>query len=75
MGEILTEAPCKDCQRRQLHCHSSCGDYKAYREYRDRIHEEKMKRVDETDFIRAVKRRATRINILLQRDGRRRRRG
>lgn len=67
MGEILTEAPCKDCQRRQLHCHSSCGDYKAYREYRDRIHEAKMKRVDEADFMRAVKRKAARINIQMQR--------
>ena len=70
-----TEAPCKNCSKRELHCHSSCEEYKEYRQFRNRIHDEKMKRVDETDFIRAVKRRATRINLLLQRDGRRRRRG
>lgn len=68
-------APCKDCTRRQLHCHSCCTDYKEFRQHMDRIHVEKMKRVDEEDFMKAVKRRAARINILLQRDGRRRRRG
>ena len=65
MQEIT--APCKDCQKRHLHCHSSCEDYKKFRQYRDHIHEQKMKRVDETDFIRAVKHKATRINIQLRR--------
>ena len=25
-------APCKDCQKRKLHCHSTCSDYAAFRE-------------------------------------------
>ena len=73
MPEVIT-APCKDCSRRQLHCHSSCEDYREYREYRDRVNAEKMKCVEEADFMRAVKRKAARINILLRRDNDRRRR-
>lgn len=69
-----TEAPCKDCSRRQIHCHSTCEEYREYRQYRDRVHDEKMQRVEEADFMRAVKRRAARINILLRRDNDRRRR-
>lgn len=67
-------APCKDCPHRQLHCHSSCTAYGEYRRHMDELHAEKMKRVDESDFMRAVKRRAARINILLRRDNDRRRR-
>ena len=67
-----TEAPCKDCPRRQLHCHSTCEEYGEYRQYRDRIHAEKMKYLDEADFMRSVKRKAARINQKLQRDNERR---
>ena len=28
----MSEVPCKHCTRRQLGCHSSCDDYKAFRE-------------------------------------------
>ena len=38
----------------------------------DELHAEKMKRVDESDFMRSVKRRAARINQRLQRDNERR---
>ena len=69
-----TEAPCKDCQKRQLHCHSSCEAYKEYRQYREQIYAEKMKRAEESDFMRAVKRKAALANIRAQLSDKRRRR-
>jgi hypothetical protein len=62
MSKVIT-APCKDCTKRQLHCHSICEDYKAYREYRQSVSKEKMKIIDEKDFIKAVKSKAAHINI------------
>ena len=69
-----TEAPCKDCPKRQLHCHSSCEAYRKYREHREQIYAEKMKRAEESDFMRAVKRKAALINISAQMSDKRRRR-
>lgn len=65
-------APCKDCPRRQLHCHSTCTAYKEFRQHMDELHAEKMKYLDEADFMRSVKRKAARINQKLQRDNERR---
>lgn len=31
------KSPCLDCPDRHLRCHSSCGDYAAFREQRDNI--------------------------------------
>ena len=69
-----TEAPCKGCQKRQLHCHSSCEEYRGYRQYREQVYAEKMKRAEESDFMRAVKRKAALINIKTQMSDKRRRR-
>lgn len=69
-----TEAPCKGCQKRQLHCHSSCEEYREYRQYREQIYAEKMKRAEESDFMRAVKRKAALANIRAQMSDKRRRR-
>lgn len=69
-----TEAPCKDCPKRQLHCHSNCEAYRKYREHREQVYAEKMKRADESDFMRAVKRKAALINIRSQLSDKRRRR-
>lgn len=69
-----TEAPCKDCSRRQLHCHSTCEEYREYRQFREQIYAEKKKRADESDFMRAVKRKAALINIKAQLSDKRRRR-
>lgn len=30
-------APCKDCEKRYLGCHSSCDDYISYRKDRDKF--------------------------------------
>lgn len=70
----VVEAPCKDCTKRQLHCHSSCEAYMKYREHREQVYAEKMKRADESDFMRAVKRKAAISNIRAQMSDKRRRR-
>lgn len=31
------KAPCKDCEKRHLGCHSDCKDYKEFTEYRKYI--------------------------------------
>ena len=72
MAEKLT-APCKDCPKRKLHCHSLCGDYRAYREYMEMVRELRMQRVEESDFIRAIKRKAANINTRRKLEGKRRR--
>lgn len=39
MGKPI--APCKDCEKRQMHCHSECAEYVAFakeaQEYRDSL--------------------------------------
>jgi hypothetical protein len=32
-------APCKDCERREVGCHSVCAEYKEYNEHRERVRE------------------------------------
>lgn len=70
----VVEAPCKDCTKRQLHCHSSCEAYRKYRQHREQVYAEKMKQADESDFMRAVKRKAAISNIRAQMSDKRRRR-
>lgn len=70
----VVEVPCKDCTKRQLHCHSSCEAYREYRRSREQVYAEKMKRADESDFMRAVKRKAAISNIRAQMSNKRRRR-
>ena len=70
----VVEAPCKDCAKRQLHCHSICEAYREYRQYREQVYAEKMKQADESDFMRAVKRKAAISNIRAQLSDKRRRR-
>ena len=67
-------APCKDCQRRQLHCHSSCEEYKSFEQHRQAIREQKMKRVDEAEFIKAIKHKITAYSIRVKRSDERRKR-
>ena len=72
MPEVIT-GPCKDCLKRELHCHSSCEEYKAFKQYRDSIREQRYQRIEEIDFLRAVKRKAADINIKCRQSDRRRR--
>ena len=43
--------PCKDCKRRFLGCHSSCGEYKTWQKLKDDDREERQrKRMEEYDY-------------------------
>ena len=53
--------PCKDCKRRFLGCHSSCGEYKTWQKLKDDDREERQrKRMEEYDY--AFSRRMERYN-------------
>ena len=34
-------APCKDCEKRVVGCHSSCEEYKKFREFRNELNEKR----------------------------------
>ena len=42
----MNSAPCKDCQRRYLGCHSECEDYIKYNEERQKFLKEKSDNFD-----------------------------
>jgi len=35
--------PCKDCEKRVVGCHASCGDYKSWKGEQDKRREQKYK--------------------------------
>ena len=45
--------PCKDCKRRHLGCHSTCEEYIAYDEYRQKIRQINYKQtMSDADYLR-----------------------
>lgn len=34
-------APCKDCPRREVGCHAKCKEYLEYRDYNERMSEQR----------------------------------
>lgn len=40
--KMIKTAPCKDCPRRKVGCHSKCSEYQAYRAYLDSLLERKF---------------------------------
>lgn len=50
-------SPCKDCQDRNAHCHSTCGKYLAYRAKMDDISKQRMQAqaLNEADVLRGDK--------------------
>lgn len=53
--------PCKDCARRFLGCHSSCGEYKTWQKLKETERNERQrKRMEEYDY--AFSRRMERYN-------------
>jgi hypothetical protein len=43
--------PCKDCKRRFLGCHSSCGEYKTWKNLKETERTERQtKRMEEYDY-------------------------
>lgn len=42
----MKSAPCKDCEKRELGCHSKCEKYKEYRKQHDALSELKRSKED-----------------------------
>lgn len=45
----MVTAPCKDCSKRYLGCHSKCDEYQAFRAARDKELDENLKRKEFID--------------------------
>ena len=45
------QAPCKDCEKRYLGCHSECADYIDYNNKQQKIRDERMTRAEECQMI------------------------
>ena len=45
------QAPCKDCYKRYLGCHSKCADYIDYNNKQKKIRDERMARAEECQMI------------------------
>ena len=43
--------PCKGCKERQLGCHSTCERYAVYRQYNEKLYEERRNTRTVRDFI------------------------
>lgn len=48
-------SPCKDCQNRELHCHSTCEEYKHYKAAIEESREEKRTEREANSFIYETK--------------------
>lgn len=54
-------SPCKNCTKRQLHCHSQCEAYADYKRKLEIAREEENKRVEENNFNFAERRAVRKI--------------
>lgn len=43
--------PCLNCQKRHLGCHSTCKEYKAFKEQLESIHEKKKEEFAAIDYL------------------------
>lgn len=52
------KCPCNGCvpPKRQIHCHSTCPDYKEFRDWTDSVKQTKDKILDEERFYNTVTR-------------------
>ena len=50
-GEEEMKTPCKDCEKREVGCHSSCFDWKAYRLKKDEEYQRTLQaRIEEGNY-------------------------
>lgn len=54
-------SPCKNCPKRQLHCHSQCEAYAEYKRKLEIAREEENKRAEENNFNFAERRAVRKI--------------
>ena len=45
------QAPCKDCEKRYLGCHSECADYNNYNNKQQKVRDERAARSEECQMI------------------------
>ena len=45
------QAPCKDCEKRYLGCHSECADYINYNNKQQKVRDERAARSEECQMI------------------------
>ena len=45
------QAPCKDCEKRYLWCHSECADYINYNNKQQKVRDERAARSEECQMI------------------------
>ena len=45
------QAPCKDCEKRYLRCHSECADYINYNNKQQKVRDERAARSEECQMI------------------------
>ena len=48
----MKSAPCKDCEKRQVGCHTTCKEYKAWAEIKTAVN---RKHQNQADMDRAIK--------------------
>ncbi len=49
-GDMKPESPCRDCEKRQLSCHSTCEDYIAFDKAK-KAYNEKVSKAKESKSI------------------------
>lgn len=56
LAKNANHAPCKDCERRHVGCHTICTEYKVYRENQNRILDERnQENISRPDIPRKLK--------------------
>ena len=59
----MINAPCKDCIKRQLGCHSTCQDYKQFRKERDFVNQQRrQQQLIEQAHIDSIRRQLKKSN-------------
>lgn len=49
---MKVNAPCKDCEKRQVGCHSTCEPYIKFAQERKEMNEAKVKEIEEGYYLR-----------------------
>lgn len=63
-------SPCKDCTKRQVGCHTVCRRYKIFRGLLDISREKHLEKLDEFEFLIAVRSKTKKIALRNERNKR-----
>lgn len=45
------QAPCKDCEKRYMGCHSKCAEYIEYDKHQQKIRDERVMKAEEVQMM------------------------